>query len=68
MKKIKKEYVFINPRDLIRADEHFKIFPLEEENDHEGLMLSYQKYDRLKPVYYFEDNTAAIKAEKKNAR
>jgi len=56
MKKVTKEYLMIDPRDLIRADEHLNTFPLEEGNDQERLMLSYLKYDRLKPVYYFEED------------
>ena len=55
MKKVTKEYLMIDPRSFVLADEHLIAFPQTEENEHEGLMFSYQKYDRLKPVYYFEN-------------
>ncbi len=53
MKKIKKEYKMISPTDLTRADEHQKALPSNENEDCEGTIDSYKKYDRFHPVYFY---------------
>ncbi len=54
--KLQKEYLMISPMELVPAAEHLQAFPTLEETEHDGILESYSKYNRLKPVFFLKRN------------
>ena len=52
--KEQKEYDYIDPREFVRDKEHSEYLPYDDKTDFEATTESYQKYGRIKPVYYIE--------------
>jgi hypothetical protein len=59
-----KEYGYVDPWEFERDKEHAAHLPYDDVTEFEGTTESYQKYDRIKPVYYVEfyDGEKLVKA------
>lgn len=72
LKKIEQQNVSIDPNKLVRAEEHINAFQYPDKKDSEdpdekgseGIFDSYERYSRIKPVYFIE---RVIEGEKVNA-
>ena len=55
MLKLKKQYQFVDPRDLVRSEAHQLGMPQIGNPQNMGLTESYTNYSRVNPVVYYED-------------
>lgn len=55
MKKVTKEYKYVDPRTLVRSSKHRVMFRAKEESEVEGTIESFKLFDRLKPVFTIDE-------------
>lgn len=55
MKKVKKEYKYVDPKTLVRSSKHRVMFRTKEESEVEGTIESFKLFDRLKPVFTIDE-------------